>query len=109
MPPGLGDTSLDVIQLIPRLEYLLVGNASKVVVASVRRALTLLDELDVSLIGVVENMRRTDQNAVADLAADRAVPFLGSIGYDGDLESALGDVDRLRQTAFYRGVAGLLA
>ena len=88
MPPGLGDTSLDVIQLIPELEYLLVGNASKVVVASVRRALTLLNELEVRLIGVVENMRRGDQTAVADLAADHAVPFLGAIGYDGDQSSA---------------------
>lgn len=102
MPPGLGDTSLDVIRLLPRLEFLLVGNGSKVVVESVRKALQLFDELGVSMVGLMENMRRGDDDAVAALAAAVGVPFLGSVPYDPDLESALGDVERLRRTVLYR-------
>jgi ATP-binding protein involved in chromosome partitioning len=109
MPPGLGDTSLDVIRLMPRLELLLVGNASRVVVASVRRALQLFTELRVPLLGIVENMKRGDSPAVIDLAAEFDVPFLASLDFDPDLESALGDINRLRSTAVYRGLESIVA
>jgi ATP-binding protein involved in chromosome partitioning len=108
MPPGLGDTSLDVIRLLPRLEFLLVGNGSKVVVESVRRALQLFTELEVPMVGLLENMRRGSGDAVELLAVAAEVPFLGSVPYDPDLESALGDVDQLRQTGLYRYLTGVL-
>ena len=101
MPPGLGDTSLDVIHLLPRLEFLLVGNGSRVVIESVRRALQLLVELDVPLLGMLENMRRGTEDAVSGLAASFGVDMLGSVPYDDGLEAALGDVARLRATAVY--------
>ena len=104
MPPGLGDTSLDVIRLLPRLEFLLIGNGSRVVIESVRRALRLFTELDVSMVGVLENLRRGGGDAVASLAKEFAVPFLGSIRYDDLLEEALGDVDQLRNTEVYRSI-----
>ena len=107
MPPGLGDTSLDVINLIPRLEFLLVGNGSKVVVESVRKALALLTELDVTLLGLLENMGRGDSTAVVSLAQESAVPYLGSIPFDPTLEAALGDVAALRETEIYRGLVRL--
>lgn len=104
MPPGLGDTNLDVIRLLPRIEFLLVGNASRVVIASVRRALQLFTELGVALVGVVENMQRRPGDAVADLAKGFGVPYLGVLPYDPELEEALGDVERLRQSAVYSGL-----
>ena len=102
MPPGLGDTSLDVIHLIPQIEFLLVGTGSKVVVESVRRAVALFSELDVPMVGLLENMRQRTDEAVVDLAAAARVPYLGPIGFDPDLENALGDVARLRTTDVYR-------
>jgi ATP-binding protein involved in chromosome partitioning len=108
MPPGLGDTNLDVIHLLPRLEFLLVGNGSRVVIESVRRALQLLSELGVPMVGMLENMRRGDQQAIESLAIAAGIPFLGSVPYDQNLEDALGDVDRLRATAVYRAVRELL-
>lgn len=104
MPPGLGDTNLDVIRLLPRLEFLLVGNSSRVVIESVRRAVQLFVELKVPMVGLLENMRRDDGSAIADLASDFSVPFLGSIPYDPDLEDALGDVDVLRETDVYKSL-----
>lgn len=109
MPPGLGDTSLDVINLLPRLEFLLVGNGSRVVIESVRRALSLLTELDVSLVGLLENMQREADGAVASLAAEFGVTHLGPIPFDPGLEAALGDVRLLRETAVYRELARILA
>ncbi len=108
MPPGLGDTNLDVIQLLPRLEFLLVGNGSRVVIDSVRRALQLFTELDVPMIGLLENMRRGNEQAVESLADTAGVPFLGSVPYDQDLEDALGDVDLLRASAVYSVVKDVL-
>jgi len=108
MPPGLGDTNLDVIQLLPRLELLLVGNGSRVVIDSVRRALDLFTELHVPTIGLLENMHRGNERAVELLAVAAGVPFLGSIPYDQDLEDALGDVDRLRSSAVYRTLEKVL-
>ncbi len=107
MPPGLGDTNLDVIRLLPRLEFLLVGNGSRVVIESVRRALTLFAELVVPMVGLLENMHRGTSTAIADLAAAHRVCFLGSIPYDETLEEALGDAASLRQTAVYAGVPTL--
>jgi ATP-binding protein involved in chromosome partitioning len=101
MPPGLGDTTLDVIRMVPRLEFLLVGNASRVVVASVRRALRLFTELGLPLAGLLENMRRGD-TGIESLAAEFAVPFRGAIPFDAGLEDALGDPALLRKTVVYQ-------
>ncbi len=107
MPPGLGDTSLDVIHLLPRLEFMLIGNGSRVVIESVRRAVRLLAELNVPLLGLLENMPRGRQGTVANLAAEFNVPFLGVVPTDEGLEDALGDVERLRRSPVYRSVASL--
>jgi len=104
MPPGLGDTNFDVIHLLPRLEFLLVGNGSRVVIESVRRALHLFKELKVPMVGLLENMQRSDGAAVADLAGEFDVPFLGSIPYEPDLEEALGDIDLLRASQVYTAI-----
>ncbi len=101
MPPGLGDTNLDVINLLPQLEFLLVGNGSKVVVESVRRALQLFAGLKVPMVGLLENMKRGEGAAVADLATRFGVPYLGAVPYDKRVEEALGDVDALRNTDIY--------
>lgn len=107
MPPGLGDTNLDVIHLLPSLQFLLVGNGSRVVIESVRRALQLFAELKVPMVGLVENMQRGADHAVADLATRFEVPYLGAIPYDPALEDALGDVAKLRNTELYQTMSRL--
>ncbi len=109
MPPGLGDTSLDVMNLLPRLEFLLVGNNSKVVVESVRRAAMLLAELEVPMVGLLENMSRGDGGAVRALATGAAISYLGVIPFDSQLEAALGDVEMLRKTDVYGALARIAA
>jgi ATP-binding protein involved in chromosome partitioning len=105
MPPGLGDTTLDVIRYLPRSEFLVVAGGSLVVTGSVRRALGLLRELHLPILGVVENLCRDDGRAVADLADWAGVPLLGRIPYDDVLEGAFGDAGALRRT---RAFAALL-
>ncbi len=107
MPPGLGDTALDVVGLIERAEFLVVGGASPVVLASVERAVRLLVEIGSPIVGLVANMHRSG-DGVARLADRYGVPFLGTIPYDPDVDDALGDPERLRSTAAFRSIAALV-
>lgn len=112
MPPGLGDAALDAMRLLGRAEYVVVAGASRVVVESVRRTVRLLEEVGVPVLGVLENMHRRDNAAVATLAAEQGLPFLGSLPFDETIEDALGDVDALARTpavvALRRAVVPLL-
>ncbi len=104
MPPGLGDTSLDVLRYVPRVEFLLVATASRLVVDSVRRAAALLTELDAPILGVVENLQRGAGSVVHDLADEFGLDSLGAVPFDESLEVALGDVRALRDTDAYAAV-----
>lgn len=109
MPPGLGDMTLDVIELLPRTEFLVVADGSPVVIDSVRRAVDLLVSLDRPIIGVFENMSRGDAGAVQRLASSAQIEYLGSAGSDPGLELAIGDGQALRSTDLYRSMRGLAA
>ena len=98
MPPGLGDAALDTIRLLRRAENLVEAQSSKVVLESVRRAMQLLRDLDAPILGVVENMRRRESDAVDALASHFDLPVLGRLPYAEGVEDALGDVDALLQT-----------
>lgn len=100
MPPGLGDATLDAVRLLRRAEFLFVASASRVVLETVRRTLRFHRELPSNVLGVLENMRRGESTAVRDLAADFAAPYLGGLPFDGDVEDAVGDADRLAGTRF---------
>ena len=101
MPPGLGDTSLDVLRYLPDVEFLLVASASRLVIDSVRRAAALLTELHANVVGVVANQARDADDAVPRLAAEFGLPFVGSVPFDSGLEASLGDVEALRRTEVY--------
>ena len=108
MPPGLGDTTLDVVRLLPRAEYLVVATASQVVVETVRRTLRLLTRLESRILGCVDNMHRGKSNAVEQLSGETGVPFLGTVPFDDQIESAMGDPGRLVRSpiaAALRGIA----
>jgi ATP-binding protein involved in chromosome partitioning len=101
MPPGLGDTSLDVLRYVPQVEFLLIATASRLVIDSVRRAAALLTELQANVVGVVANQARSADVAVERLADDFGLQFAGSVPFDPGLEAALGDVEALRRTEVY--------
>jgi len=108
MPPGLGDMALDAVRLLDRAEYLTVATASRVVVETVRRSLTLLRELERRVVGVVENMQCVETTAVHDLAETFRTPYLGAIPFDAAVEPALGDADALLRTDAATAIAGVV-
>ena len=100
MPPGLGDVALDAVRWLPNAEYLVVAGSSRVVPATVRRTLRLLTGLSLPVVGVVENMTRGESGAVRGVAREFGVPYLGTLPWDEELESATGDRARLARTDF---------
>ena len=101
MPPGTGDPALDVIRLIKRVEFLVVTTQSRVALAMAEKELTVFRELKVKVAGVLENMRQNEAGlAAAEALSGFAVPFFTPVNFDRDLEAALGDGEKLLQTAF---------
>jgi ATP-binding protein involved in chromosome partitioning len=107
MPPGIGDATLDMIRLIERIRFLIVSTPSKVAYETVRKQIKLLHELDISTIGVVENMVMKPTTYVSERAGEDNTAYLGAINYDPMLEDALGCVGLLKKTEFYGSIVDL--
>ncbi len=56
LPPGTGDVQLTLIQTVPLTGALIVTTPSIVALADVRKAIEMLRQVNVEVLGVVENM-----------------------------------------------------
>lgn len=108
MPPGLGDTILDVVRLIKRIEFVAVTTGSRLAREALKKELSILKELRVPVAGVIENMKRDVGSQAEKQITFSGVPFLGSIGFDDGFEEAVGDPDQLRRTGFARQLESIL-
>ena len=100
MPPGIGDATLDTIRLIKKTEFLIITTQSKVALETVKKVLKMLKELEVPIIGVIENMIITKSAFVKEQIKTFNAPFLGEIDFDKNLEDSIGDVNKLLKTDF---------
>ncbi|MFH1328185.1 MAG: Mrp/NBP35 family ATP-binding protein [Candidatus Bathyarchaeota archaeon] len=95
LPPGTGDESLSVTQLIPEMDgVVIVTMPSEVSQGVVKKAVTFAKQIGVPIIGIVENMSGficPDCGAKVNIfktgggkkiAEDLSVPLLGSIPID---------------------------
>jgi len=99
MPPGIGDTTLDTIRLLKNPNFLLLTTPSKLSIGTMRKTLILLQNLDVSISGIIENMA-SGLNGNSKKIEYSSVPFLGSIPFDKQFEGALGNPETILQTTF---------
>ena len=102
MPPGIGDETLDVIRLIKKSRFLVVTTPSKVSMAAVGKLLTLLKELKLPIVGVVENMKMNNSGYVKNIVSKERIRYLGSIPFDTKIEEAIGAPLRLYKTSFMK-------
>jgi len=91
LPPGTGDVALSLSQNIPVAGAVLVTTPQKVSVADTRRAVRMYEKLNVTPLGLIENMSyfvcptcRTESDIFGKgggelLATDMHVPFLGQV------------------------------
>jgi ATP-binding protein involved in chromosome partitioning len=84
MPPGTGDVSISLGQLLPRAEVLIVTTPQPAAQEVASRAATMAQKTNMRLLGVIENMTGDvfGQGGGARLAAELDVPLLGSVPLD---------------------------
>lgn len=104
MPPGIGDAVLDLIRLVRRIEFLIVTTSSQLAFETVKKLVALLQDLKVPIVGIVENMKMTESKNVRQQTEKLGLKFLAEIPYDAKIESAIGDTEKLLDTALARKV-----
>ncbi|OGD59328.1 ATP-binding protein [Candidatus Bathyarchaeota archaeon RBG_13_52_12] len=104
MPPGIGDATLDMLRLIPRIEFLVVTTPSQLAYESVRKLLVLLQDQKIPIIGVVENMVIKQTDHIKEEIHKIGSRYLGAIDHDASVEAAIGHPEKLEMTRFYRQV-----
>jgi len=108
MPPGIGDTTMEVIRLLKRANFLLITTESKVAFSVLEKLISMLKELNVSIIGVIENMKLTSSTIYMEKISQRNVHFLGEIDFERELDDAIGNTDKLLKSRFARRLRDIL-
>jgi len=100
MPPGISDATLDLLRFIKRIRFLIVTTPSQLAFETVKKFISLLSDLRVPVIGVIENMKMKDSKFIQQQVEGRGVKFWGDVSFDPELEENLGDVNGLLKTRF---------
>lgn len=100
-PPGTGDEQLTVCQTITDLTgCIIVTTPQQVAILDARRSVDFAHQLDLNIIGVIENMsyftcpdcgkkiQIFGKDGGKNLCVDSHIPFLGGIPMESDLQSA---------------------
>ena len=94
LPPGTGDVSLSMAQSVPVAGAIVVTTPQGVSVSDVRKAVGMFRQLNIPVLGVMENMsyfvcghcqERTEifgHGGGAAMARDMGIPFLGEVPID---------------------------
>jgi ATP-binding protein involved in chromosome partitioning len=90
MPPGTGDVSISLGQLLPRAEAVVVTTPQRLAQEVAARAALMAQKTNMRLIGVLENMSGDvfGSGGGRELADELHVPFLGSVPLDPALRAA---------------------
>jgi ATP-binding protein involved in chromosome partitioning len=81
LPPGTGDASLSLAQMLPLSGAVIVTLPQAVSLEDASRGLNMFQTLEVPILGVIENMRGEffGSGGGEDLARIAKVPFLGAV------------------------------
>ena len=84
MPPGTGDVSISLGQLLPRAEVVVVTTPQRLAQDVAARAAAMAQKTNMRLLGVVENMSGDvfGSGGGEELAGDLGVPLLGTVPLD---------------------------
>jgi ATP-binding protein involved in chromosome partitioning len=119
LPPGTGDVVISLVQTVPLTGAVVVSTGSSVALQDARKALEMFHQVNVEVIGLVENMSQMTlpdgtvldvfgAGATAQTAKQYNLPFLGSVdldpqvreGGDKGLPAALAGEDSARGREF---------
>jgi ATP-binding protein involved in chromosome partitioning len=84
MPPGTGDVSISLGQLLPRAEVVVVTTPQKLAQEVAARAAAMAQKTNMRILGVVENMAGDvfGSGGGEELARELGVPLLGTVPLD---------------------------
>ncbi len=99
MPPGIGDAILDLVRLVKRIEFLIVTTPSLLAFETVKKQVNLLRGLKMPIIGVIENMKMDVAEGIEVETGKLGLKYLGEIPYDPWVEVAIGNREKLLNTA----------
>jgi ATP-binding protein involved in chromosome partitioning len=90
MPPGTGDVSMSLGQMLPRAEAVIVTTPQPLAQEVAARAATMAQRTGMRVVGVVENMTSDvfGHGGGERLATELGVPFLGSVPLDARVREA---------------------
>jgi ATP-binding protein involved in chromosome partitioning len=95
MPPGIGDEIFDVLRYLRDPEFLVVTTSSRLARQVVERLLAMLSELQVPMIGLIENMARGGSDSqVEQLARAYGTALLGSVPFEQGIDELLAEAAR---------------
>jgi len=109
MPPGIGDATLDLIRLIKNIKFLIITTPSQLAFETVRKLISLLKELKVPVIGVVENMKMNQSKFIQQKVQSMGVAFLGEIPFEAKIEETIGNINKLLETVFAEKVEEIIS
>ncbi len=121
LPPGTGDVVISLVQTVPLTGAIVVSTPSDVALQDARKALEMFAQVNVEVLGIVENMSHFtcphcseiidifSKGGAERMSAQFNVPFLGSIelvpaireGGDRGLPVALAGPDSTEAAEFY--------
>ena len=95
LPPGTGDAPLSLAQSFPLTGSIIVTQPQAVAVSDAIRAAAMFDQLNVPVLGVIENMTGEffGSGGGEQFAVERDIPFLGRIPLAADIREG-GDFGR---------------
>lgn len=95
LPPGTGDAPLSLAQSVPLSGAVIVSQPQDVAVGDALRSIAMYEELNVPILGVVENMAGDlfGSGGGEKLAKNKNVPFLGRIPLEAEVRKG-GDYGR---------------
>jgi ATP-binding protein involved in chromosome partitioning len=103
MPPGMGESILEIVKWMKRIELVVVTTDSKIVNPTTIKMINLIKKMNLKLLGVIKN--NTHPYLVGNFKWQN---FLGEIPFDKELEMKIGKGSKLRETLFYKTMKNIL-
>ncbi len=124
-PPGTGDEPLTVAQTITDAEALIVTTPQEISLADVRKSITFCRQVEMNILGVVENMSGLicphcgdkinifGEGGGKKMSEAMKVPFLGELPIDPEMvkqadQKSMGNILENRDSDIYKAYADLI-
>ncbi len=108
MPPGISDTTLDLLRFVKNVKFLVVTTPSRLAFETVRKLLDVLKETRVPVLGVIENMQVQGSPWIQEQVKAKGVSYLGALPFDSELEENIGNTEGLLKTKFSKAMKEII-